>query len=259
MEIANATLAKGDYKIDDTGWTVYAGKTSNDDTRHHTGGERVNVKALTTIESILKESILLDTVVSEPNKNKKSPNTAFLHKLYALVEYNEQVYIAKTSVEEFYNLGKKGVSRKVYNLKAIKIEPASVGQFRIENSSSSASETDSIYSIADLYEFVKRHDKDFTPAPEVNPLLLNDDGTPKVLYHGTRDNFTTFELQDKAKFGRALGDGFYFTSSYDKAFKFANGLFSKGQDRGGIIMPVYLSMRNPYVIQPDADRRNWIK
>ena len=63
--------------------------------------------------------------------------------------------------------------------------------------------------------------------------LLNEDGTPKVFYHGTRESFTEFKLQGEAKFGRALGDGFYFTPSYDKAFKFANGLFSKGLDRGG--------------------------
>lgn len=139
------------------------------------------------------------------------------------------------------------MSRRAYNLKAIKIEPAG-GQLGI-NSSSSVPVTDSTYSISNLYEFVKIYDKDFTPAPEVSKYVLNDDGTPRVFYHGTRAHFDTFELQEKPNFGRALGDGFYFTADYDKAFKFANGLFSKGQDRGGIIMPVYLKMQKPYVIE----------
>ena len=91
----------------------------------------------------------------------------------------------------------------------------------------------------------------------MNPYLLNEDGTPKVFYHGTRESFTEFKLQGKAKFGRALGDGFYFTPSHDKAFKFANGLFSKGLDRGGIIMQEFLKMEHPYVIERDADRTKW--
>lgn len=256
IDISEAQIKSGDYTINDTGWEVHAGKTLNDDTRHHSGGQRVNVKSLNAIDSILENAVLFDTIVSAPNTNKKSPNTAFLHKLYTLIEYNGQAYIAKVSVEEFYNETTKAVARRGYNLKAIKIEPAG-GQLGI-NSSSSVPVTDSMYSISDLFEFVKRYDKEFKPK-SVNPALLNEDGTPKVFYHGTRAQFDTFELQDKPKFGRALGDGFYFTSDYDKAFKFANGLFSKGQDRGGIIMPVYLRMENPYIIEKDADRTKWSK
>ena len=86
---------------------------------------------------------------------------------------------------------------------------------------------------------------------------MNDDGTPKVFYHGTRSQFTEFILQEKPKFGRALGDGFYFTPNYSKAHQFANGLFSKGEDRGGIVMPVYLHMNNPFVIEETTDRTKW--
>ena len=78
-----------------------------------------------------------------------------------------------------------------------------------------------------------------------------------MFYHGTRSNFDEFILQDRLLYGRALGDGFYFTPNYQKAHKFANGLFSKGEDRGGIVMPVYLQMKNPYVIELDADITKW--
>ena len=71
------------------------------------------------------------------------------------------MYISKVSVEEFYNQGKNGISRKAYNLKAIKIEPAG-GQLG-KKSSSSVPVTDSTYSISDLYEFVKSYDKDCLP------------------------------------------------------------------------------------------------
>jgi hypothetical protein len=85
-----------------------------------------------------------------------------------------------------------------YNLKAIKIESAG-GQLGLK-SSSSVPDTNSDYRIADLFAIVKAHDKDFEkdskhpvylePNP-VNPILLNEDGTPKVFYHGTNSKWTT--------------------------------------------------------------------
>lgn len=251
IDISDVVLSTGDYKIDDTGWTVYAGKTLNDDTRHHTGGNKINVKSLSTIDEILNNAILLDTVASEPDTNKKSPNTAFLHKLYTLIEYEGQTYIAKTTVEEFYNQGKNGVSRKAYNLKAIKIEPAG-GQFRIKNSSSSVPVTDSIYSIADLYKFVKSYDKDFTPAPEISPLLLNKDGTPKVFYHGTNAEFKQFDLSKSgSNFGNVAEGMFFFT---DKKQAYPNSAKDYAREavktKGGSeqIYEVYIAMQKPLVI-----------
>ena len=227
IDISQAQLYSGNYKINDTGWDVYAGKTLNDDTRHHSGGQRINVKALNVVESILNNSILLDTIVSKPDTNKKSPNTAFLHKLYTLIEYENQMYISKVSVEEFYNQGKNGISRKAYNLKAIKIEPAG-GQFRIKNSSSSVPVTDSTYSISDLYEFVKSYDKDFSPAPEVNKVLLNDDGTPKIFYHGTEAKFTEFSPDEMS----SREGSYFFAENREDAAAYGKNIYN-----------VYLSAR----------------
>ena len=207
IDISQATLEHGNYSIDDTGWNVYAGKTLNDDTRHHSGGNRVNVKSLNAIDYILKNAILLDTVVSEPNTNKKSANTAFLHKLYTLISYDGQLYIAKSTVEEFFNISSNDVARKAYNLKAIKIEPAG-GQIG-NTSSSSVPGTGSTISISNLYDLVKTNDKDFSAGAAVNPILLNKDGTPKVFYHGT-PFFGFNEFHNSA-------NGIYLTDSLDVA------------------------------------------
>ena len=258
MERREGKNPRGSYVNNDTGWTINSSSIGYDETNSHSGKDKKSVIAMQNIDKIIQNAILLDTEISNPGRGKKSIYTAFMHKFYAPISIDGKQYIAKMAVDESYMPGQKDTNKKFYHVRAIEIETApSVG---IGKSHTPIMEsTVSKYSIADLYEFVKGYDKDFTPAREISEHLLNEDGTPKVFYHGTRENFTTFELQDKPKFGRALGDGFYFTSSYDKAFKFANGLFSKGQDRGGIIMPVYLQMENPYIIQPDADRRNWIK
>ena len=232
IDISQAVLEKGDYYISDTGWTVYAGKTLNDDTRHHSGGNRINVKSLNVINTILDNAILLDTVVSEPNTNKKSVNTAFLHKLYTPITYDGKPYIAVSTVEEYYNETSSGVSRRAYNLKAIKTEPAG-GQLG-NNSSSSVPVTDSTISISDLYSLVKTYDKDFTAAHDVAPELLNEDGTPKVFYHGTMYDFTEFRSEEISP---AEGSYFFAENRED-----AEGY---GSERyGGHVMEVYLSAEN---------------
>ncbi len=230
IDISQATLEKGDYFIKDTGWTVYAGKTLNDDTRHHSGGNRINVKSLNAINAILDNAILLDTVVSKANTNKKSANTAFLHKLYTPIIYDGKSYIAVTTVEEYYNETSSSVSRRAYNLKAIKIEPAG-GQLG-NNSSSSVPVTDSIISISELYSFVKRYDKDFSAGMAVNKSLVNEDGTPLIVYHGTDEDFTVF---DSSK-GRSTMDiqGMFFSPWEEDA----SGYGSK-------VGAYYLNLHNP--------------
>ena len=231
IDISQAVLEKGDYYISDTGWTVYAGKTLNDDTRHHSGGNRINVKSLNVINTILDNAILLDTVVSEPNTNKKSANTAFLHKLYTPITYDGKPYIAVSTVEEYYNETSSGVSRRAYNLKAIKTEPAG-GQLG-NNSSSSVPVTDSTISISDLYSLVKTYDKDFTAAHDVSPELLNEDGTPKVFYHGTGANFTVFKSENGT---------YWFSESID----YAEAMAEERAGKNGRVGAFYLDMKNPY-------------
>ncbi len=242
ISISDAVLNYGNYNIADTNWNVYAGKVLNDDTRHHSGGNRVNVKSLNAIKEILYNSLLFDTVVSNKDKNKKSNNTAFLHKLYTLVSYDQKPYIAKITVEEFYNETSKDVSKRAYNLKAIKIEPAG-GQIG-NNSSSSIPDTDSMISVSNLYALVKQYDKDFTPGKAVASELLNPDGTPKVLYHQTGNDFTVFDLNREG------------AGTYDDETPIGIFLKDSASDiglRGKKQMALYASMKNPLVVNDRAE------
>jgi hypothetical protein len=55
-------------------------------------------------------------------------------------------------------------------------------------------QTASVKNIADLYQLVKKYDKNFKPGKSVNEAMLNEDGTPKVFYHGTNEDFSVFDL-----------------------------------------------------------------
>ena len=113
-----------------------------------------------------------------------------------------------------------------------------------ENIPNSITLTADNYTVSQLFDLVKNSDKNFNPRK--SSVVVNEDGTPKVVYHGTRANFNTFKLQPDTEFGRALGDGFYFTENYNRAFRYANGI--TGKDHGGNIMSVYLDIKNPFYI-----------
>lgn len=94
------------------------------------------------------------------------------NKLYSHVIFNNDLYIAKVTVEEY---GAENGGRRFYNLKGIKIESA---DGRLEKiSTSPMSDTDSTINISDLYALVKDYDKDFKFQP--SSKVVNTDGTPK--------------------------------------------------------------------------------
>lgn len=68
-------------------------------------------------------------------------------------------YIAKCTIEEFYDEGKRKDSLRAYNLRTIKIESAG-GREGIIPTTPDVGE-DSIISISDLYRTVKENDSEF--------------------------------------------------------------------------------------------------
>ena len=230
LDIQDVIMQSGEYRINDTDWNVHAGATLRDETKHYSRGEKVSVKALSAIKDILNNAVLLDTEVSEASSSKKSVNTAFMHKLYTPIRYNGNTYIAKISVEEYLSPSDT-IERKAYHLQNIKIEAAD-GSATDNNISASRprSDTASINSISDLFKFVKTFDKNFKPKPASK--VVNEDGTPKVMYHGSPNDFSVFDLK-KARYSGTFGKGFYFTDSNSHASTYGN------------LYEVYLDVKNP--------------
>lgn len=76
-----------------------------------------------------------------------------------------------------------------------------------------------------------------------NSKVVNADGTPKVVYHGTRADFTSFDVNELGRNSDhpSANIGFFFAADPDLASDFA------GTERiGGQVIPVYLKMENPY-------------
>jgi hypothetical protein len=74
--------------------------------------------------------------------------------------------------------------------------------------------------------------------------IVNDDGTPRVVYHGTSDSVHEFDLDHSGRKDTGwLGTGVYLTTDSQLASSYAS---MKPGRAGPNIMPVYVRMENPY-------------
>ena len=73
---------------------------------------------------------------------------------------------------------------------------------------------------------------DWQNHPKTASKIVNADGTPKIMYHGTPNQFTVFDKK-KAKSSGYYGRGFYFTDSKSHSSHYGNA------------MAVYLDVKNP--------------
>ena len=79
---------------------------------------------------------------------------------------------------------------------------------------------------------------DWQNDPASASKVVNEDGTPKVMYHGTNAEFTVFDrAQGKKKVHlNVFGDGNYFTALREGASRY-----------GANVVEAYLDIKNPYV------------
>ncbi len=237
LPLINATSAfeAGKEQNADTGKTISWGNTVKAETFNHAVKEKISVSALKNIREIVKNAILLDTVVSDNTSKSKMPNTAFMHSFYTIYDGE----LLKMYVEEALSTKGNDIFNRAYELKDIKKVADIPNGVHAENSGLT-DETSAMSSISDLYSLVKAYDKDFHAGKEVSPYLLNEDGTPKVWYHQTENDFTVFNV------GRE-GAG---TRDNETPF----GIFLKSSDRdiglrGKKQMSLYAEVRAPFVVK----------
>jgi len=133
------------------------------------------------LPNIVENAILLDTTVSLKTSKRKLEGTAFMHSFYAVTNVNGNIIIVKMYAEEALSSKSGEIFSRAYSLKYIEKVAEFDSGVHLENESLTESPSATTYSISQLFDFVKTYDKEFKPKP-VNPILLNEDGTPKVFY-----------------------------------------------------------------------------
>ena len=125
------------------------------------------------------------------------------------------------------------------------------GKFSLKSSNSS--NLDTVENNTDNVQIKSDNFKNWFGDWENNPSkaskVVNEDGTPKIVYHGTTSNFTTFDTQrfnTRENSGDYVGEGFFFTDKESTAKKY-----------GSSVMPVYLNLRNPLIINTENDGKKF--
>ena len=232
---------RGVFANKDTGWNINSSSVGYDETVSHSGKDKLSLIAMRSIDEIIENSILLDTEVSSYGRGKKSIYTAFMHKFYSYVVIDGKPCIAKMTVDESYAPKQSDTNKKFYHVRAIKIEPVTsvgIGFNHIPIMDG----TGSNITVSELFNFVKTFDEKFNPKKVSG--VVNDDGTPAVMYHGTTEIFTTFER----------GDIGYHFGTKDQAEYRANFVAYMRDVEQQKVMPCYLNIKNPYVFEYDQGR-----
>ena len=89
--------------------------------------------------------------------------------------------------------------------------------------------------------------------------VVDESGKPLVVYHGTGADFTAFNTETNGQYGK----GAYFSNQPSYASSFASGSrFSRNADAAQPnVVPVYLSLKNPYIIRgaEDAPTQSYLR
>ena len=221
--------ARGSVLNADTGWNVQiSGKVFNE-TRSHNALNNVAARQyLPYINDIVSKAVLLDSFGVD-SKKAKSSNSLLMHSLYAVADIGNGPEVLKLFVEEMNNPNSSDTNKRAYQLQ--NIEKASAASVRVQGKapSSVTNTADTIRTVADLFAYVKRKDSNFSPNP--SSKVVNADGTPKVVYHGTNAEFTVFHSSNGT---------YWFSESMDYAEAMA-------EERGGNeIMEAFLDIKEPY-------------
>ena len=211
------------------------------------------------LNNILNNAVLVETT---PNTKKtQNPTTKgekhknnidFYHRLYVPVSLNGNLYVIRLVVEEDKN--NIGLQPKLTELYDIYIDKEGLLPPPSANGKSNGSSNPSIITVRDMLENVKRADnpdvyvkepKDQIQTKEFkkwfgNSKVVNADGTPKVMYHGTPNgNFDTFKKGAN-----------YFTENEQYADRYQNPSASSISTGKVVDNPtthaVYIKMEKPF-------------
>lgn len=231
----NVVTKQGDTRTDhvnkDTGWTIRNSRMVHNETiSHQSLIHQEAVPYLPYIDEIIENAVLLDT---GGIGKLKSENSLLMHYLYAVADIGNGQEVLKLRVEEMYDPGKKGTNKRAYILQNIEKAFAVSGMVQGNAPSHGTSTTNAVNTVADLFALVKHMDGDFTPSDA--STVVNEDGTPKVMYHGTDGEFTIFDpIINGGKNGVAEGYGLYFTDASEVAEAY-----------GDRLMQTYINIKKP--------------
>lgn len=96
---------------------------------------------------------------------------------------------------------------------------------------------------------------DWENDPENASKVVDENGEPLVVYHGSKTDFFEFD-KGKIKDSLKWEKGFYFTDNFDYSKSYANSLFSKEKNRNP--RSFFLNIKDIYAIHKNSDRTEYV-
>ncbi|VTX83894.1 LPD38 domain-containing protein [uncultured Aggregatibacter sp.] len=234
---------RGSYVNEDTGREISLGRAGVTEVLHHDISNPEHLQSVVAIPEIIENSIYIDTL---PNEDlAKNPDIKEYEYYIAGLNIGGADYTVRASV------GIATTGDKYYDHKLTKIEKGDLLEMTSRLSSAEISNQSPLSEVNDkrllqiLQDAQGESDQQIHSANFKrwfgNSKVVDENGNPLVVYHGSNANFTIF---DKSKIDiDNLGAGFYF-SSEDIANSYAN---RRTQERGGKenTYAVYLKMEKP--------------
>lgn len=203
---------RGVQHNEDTGWDIQVSGKVFAESKHFANKNKAAIQYLPYINDIVKKAVLLDSFGVGEEKAKSS-NTLLMHSLYAVADVGNGPEVLKLYIEEMHDPNRKNTTKRAYQLQNIEKAFAATGGVQGKAPSSLAIATNAIHTVADLFDAVKNRDNNFMPKP--TSKAVDENGKPKIYYHGTNAEWTIYDLSRNVN--QMWGEGIYLAETEERA------------------------------------------
>lgn len=225
---------RGEYTITDTGEKVFIGRKGVNKVTSHSIGNDAHLKILVAVPSMLEKAIF----ITEEKAEKRNAQYPLYRYYVAGVNIGGIDYTVKLTIGVDEN-GNKYYDHALTEIEKGKLLDQLNDQAAVNGFISTGAKPNPSVTIG-------KDTKLLSILQTNSSKVLDENGEPKVLYHGTPNDFTTFDIDH---LGETSGDrglfgaGFYFNdvASYVEMFAHAKG--GKGR-----VIATFLNLRNPYIV-----------
>lgn len=249
---------KGEVVNTDTGWQLEVANKIIDETTHYA----MEHDDLPTIQSVVAIRDIVANAILHSTETNKHDNTQvpFVHVMYAPLNIGPSQYVAELRVRETRS------GAKPYYLEAIKIKASTPqrggaasalvqssavsqpqglarGQNNLSNSRGST------ITVAELLRHVNN------PGYKTPSAIVDEDGNPLKVYHGTNEFFEAF---DESMLGKNSGNGtgtaygFFFAKDKEHADYWANNA-ARNNGSDPVTIDVFLDIKTPLRVKDPGD------
>lgn len=190
QEYGNNQL-RGEYTNKDTGETISLGRKGIKEVLHHDYKDIPHIQSVVAIPQIIENSIYIDT---KKNENKNKLNVVSYDYYVCGLDINGEKYTVKAVVSNLTD------GSRYYDHKLTQIEKVSL----LDSINENRNEGERITSPLPQSDFSGKDTRLFSILQENSSKIVDENGEPMVVYHGTNSEFTVFDKDEIGKTERHM-------------------------------------------------------